>query len=116
MRHSTLLRAAALTASLAAAALAQSNTHAAGHAHAKSPALGTIVFPNSGNAAAQTPFLRAVALLHSFEYEDAAKSFREAQRVDPQFALAYWMEALTYSHVVWRVEDLTASRAVLQRL
>src|SRR5687768_15324283 len=34
-----------------------------GHQHSKT--LGTIVFPNSGNAAAQAPFLRGIALLHS---------------------------------------------------
>jgi hypothetical protein len=87
-----------------------------GHAEGKTPALGTIVFPNSGNRAAQTPFLRGVALLHSFEYRSAASAFREAQAADPALALAYWGEALTYSHVLWRTEDLPASHAVLQRL
>jgi tetratricopeptide (TPR) repeat protein len=97
---------------IASPALSQHEGHAAG----KAPALGTIVFPNSGNRAAQTPFLRGVALLHSFEYHSAASAFREAQAADPGLALAYWGEALTYSHVLWRTEDLAASRAVLQRL
>lgn len=93
---------------------AQHEAHAAGNAHEK--ALGTVVFPNSGNADAQRPFLRGVALLHSFEYAAAAREFRAAQKADPGFALAYWGEALTYSHVVWSTEDLRDSRAVLQRL
>jgi hypothetical protein len=56
------------------------------------------------------------ALLHSFEYDDAAEAFREAQRADASLALAYWLEALTYSHVLWAEEKLEASRAVLNRL
>jgi hypothetical protein len=56
------------------------------------------------------------ALLHSFEYDDAAEAFREAQKADASLALAYWLEALTYSHVLWAEEKLEASRAVLNRL
>lgn len=110
------IRLVACLALLAGRALAGQDTHAAGHAHAKQPVLGTVAFANSGNAAAQEPFLRGIALLHSFEYEDAAAAFREAQRVDPALAVAYWAEALTYSHVLWRSEDLDASRAALARL
>jgi tetratricopeptide (TPR) repeat protein len=80
------------------------------------PRLGTIDFRNSGAAAAQGPFVRGVLLLHSFEYRDAAEAFREAQRIDPRFALAYWGEALTYTHPVWDEQDLGAARDVLQRL
>ena len=59
--------------------------------------LGEIVFPNSGNAAAQAPFLRGVKLLHNFEYEDAVESFQAAEKADPNFALAYWGEALAHN-------------------
>jgi tetratricopeptide (TPR) repeat protein len=100
---------AVLSATLAIPATAQHDAH-------KRPALGTIVFPNSGKPGAQEPFLRGLALLHSFEYPPAANAFREAQRADPGFALAYWSEALTYSHVLWRTEDLPSSRAALARL
>jgi Flp pilus assembly protein TadD len=95
--------------------LARQDTHgAAGHFH--QAALGTIQFPNSGAGAAQPAFLQGMALLHSFEYEDAAAALREAQRADPRFAAAFWAEALTYSHVMWGEENLTASRAALSRL
>ncbi|MEX2154588.1 MAG: hypothetical protein WD825_14700 [Gemmatimonadaceae bacterium] len=104
--------AAALALMSAAPAAAQHDAHPSKRA----PTLGTIIFPNSGNAKAQEPFLRGVAFLHSFEYENAATAFRQAQRADPTLALAYWGEALTYSHVLWRTEDIPASRAVLQRL
>ena len=83
---------------------------------AQASRLGTIRFPNSGAKAAQEPFLRGVLLLHSFEYSDAAASFREAQRADPGFALAYWGEAMTHTHPVWNEQDLEAARAVLARL
>ena len=100
-----------LLACLPTAALAQGTGQQA-HTHA----LGSVHFENSGNHAAQEPFQRGVALLHSFEYEDAADAFRAAQRADASLAAAYWLEALTYSHVVWGEEKLDASRAVLHRL
>jgi len=78
--------------------------------------LGTISFPNSGNAAAQAPFARGVKLYYSFEYGPAADAFREAQKADPSFALAYWGEALTYTHQVWNEQNLEAARAALTKL
>jgi tetratricopeptide (TPR) repeat protein len=78
--------------------------------------LGTISFPNSGKPEAQAVFIRGVLFLHSFEYESAAAAFREAQRADPDFALAYWGEAMTYTHPVWNEQDVAAARAALSRL
>jgi tetratricopeptide (TPR) repeat protein len=77
---------------------------------------GDVSFANSGSAEAQKPFLHGLALLHDFEYEDAAKAFREAQKIDPSFAMAYWGEAMTYTHPVWFQQDAAAGRAVLARL
>lgn len=78
--------------------------------------LGTIDFPTSGSAAARPHFVRGVLFLHSFEYDSAAQEFREAQRVDPGFAMAYWGEAMTYNHPVWEEQDTPAARKVLARL
>ena len=64
---------------------------------AQESVLGKIEFPNSGSAEAQESFLNGVRMLHSFEWEDAAEAFQEAQRIDPDFALAYWGEALSHS-------------------
>jgi hypothetical protein len=89
------------------------------HSHANTAThsrLGNVVFPNSGAKAAQDEFLRGVALLHSFEYEDAAKAFKAAQKRDKNFALAYWMEALTYRHPLWGQEDLATARGTLATL
>jgi tetratricopeptide (TPR) repeat protein len=78
--------------------------------------LGRITFPASGPAAAQAHFVRGVLLLHSFEYDDAIAAFREAQRVAPGFAMAYWGEALSYSQPLWYNENLQRARQALDRL
>jgi len=81
-----------------------------------SPSLGRISFPTSGATQAQAPFVRGVLLLHSFEYDDAIEAFRQAQRIDPAFAMAYWGEALSYNQPLWYNEDVGKARAVLARL
>lgn len=83
---------------------------------AQEPRLGQISFATSGARAAQPAFIRGVLLLHSFEYDDAAAAFREAQQTDPGFALAYWGEALTYTHPLWNEQNVNAARAALSRL
>ena len=77
--------------------------------------LGSLSFPNSGSADAQEAFNRGVLLLHSFEYDTAAEAFRAAQDYDPDFALAYWGEAMTYNHPVWDQKDVAAAHAALAR-
>ena len=78
--------------------------------------LGSLWFPNSGTSEAQDAFRRGVLLLHSFEYEPAAEAFRQAQEIDPDFALAYWGEAMTYNHPLWRDYDRQSAIAALERL
>src|SRR5689334_18418883 len=92
-------------ASLVAALLSTSPSHAKGVDPAPMhtvAGLGSTAFPTSTHSAeAQASFLRGVLLLHLFQYADAAKAFRDAQRLDPGFAMAYWGEAMTYNHGVW---------------
>ncbi len=79
--------------------------------------LGSVDFPTSARSPeAQRHFLRGVAALHSFWYDEAGDAFRAAQAAEPGFALAYWGEALSYHHSIWREENLDASRAALGRL
>jgi hypothetical protein len=78
--------------------------------------VGVVHFANSGAPAAQKPFLRGLALLHSFEYRAARRSFQDARKVDPGFAMAAWGEALTYNHSLWNEQDTAAARAVLATL
>ncbi|MBZ5560330.1 MAG: tetratricopeptide repeat protein [Acidobacteriia bacterium] len=80
------------------------------------PVLGHISFPTSGSPKAQPSFIRGVLLLHSFEYDDAIAAFREAERLDPGFAMAYWGEAMCFNQPLWRNEDVAKARAALTRL
>jgi tetratricopeptide (TPR) repeat protein len=87
-----------------------------GSAQTPASPLGRISFANSGAPPAQPAFLRGVLLLHSFEYDDAIAAFREAQKTDPNFALAYWGEAMCYNQPLWRNENADKARAALGRL
>src|SRR5260370_30083396 len=78
--------------------------------------LGQVLFPSSGAALAQPSFIRGVLLLHSFEYDDAIEAFREAERLGPGFAMAYWGEAMCYNQPLWNHEELDKARAALGRL
>lgn len=80
----------------------------------KIPGLGTASFPTSTkSAAAQHEFIRGLLLLHLFEYPDAAKAFVAAEKLDPNFAMAYWGEAMTFNHPVWNQLDAKAGQAAL---
>ena len=78
--------------------------------------LGEIEFPNSGSDSVQSDFIEGVLFLHNFEYEDAARSFRRAQERDPDFALAYWGEAMTHNHPIWMQQDQSEAQRVLEQL
>ncbi len=78
--------------------------------------LGEIEFPASGSSNAHRPFLQGVLLLHNFEYDDARAAFRRAQALDPDFAMAYWGEAMTMTHPLWGEQDVRQALTVLRRL
>src|SRR5262245_36503000 len=78
--------------------------------------LGRVEFPTSGSPQAQAHFLRGLAALHSFWYEEAVDAFREATKVDPGFMMGYWGEAMTFNHPLWSEQDLTAARAVIAKI
>jgi tetratricopeptide (TPR) repeat protein len=78
--------------------------------------LGTVNFPNSGAPEAQEPFLRGLALLHSFEYTAARSAFREAQDADPDFAMAYWGEAMAWNYPLWYQQFRDEALEALGRL
>lgn len=78
--------------------------------------LGSIDFPTTGSPEAQQEFIQGMLYMHSFEYDPAAVAFRKAQKVDPDFAMAYWGEAMTNHHSLWRVQHQEAAQDVLKRL
>ncbi len=63
--------------------------------------VGTVNFSIQCNAQAQKKFLRAVALLHSFAYEQAEEAFKEVAVADPKCAMAYWGVAMSNYHPLW---------------
>src|SRR5512134_2196545 len=52
--------------------------------------LGKVTFPTSCDAKVQAEFERGVAMLHSFWYSAAEKTFREVVEKDPSCAIARW--------------------------
>ncbi len=109
MKAKTLLLAGLLLLAGSLSALAQTSQTIVG--------LGTVNFPTSEKSpAAQTAFVRGLLLLHLFEYPDAAKAFQQAEKLDPDFAMAYWGEAMTYNHGIWDQVDTAAGAAALDKL
>jgi hypothetical protein len=71
------------------------------HRHTRPEKLGTVNFPTSCAPAVQAPFARAVALLHSFWYDEAEKAFGEVATADPSCAMAQWGVAMSLYHPIW---------------
>jgi tetratricopeptide (TPR) repeat protein len=71
------------------------------HRHARPEKLGTVNFPTSCAPAVQAPFARAVALLHSFWYDEAEKAFGEVAAAEPSCAMAQWGVAMSLYHPIW---------------
>lgn len=116
-RTARLSLCAALAALLSVPALAQQHEHTGAGAHADDRGTGTLSFPTSTHSSeAQAAFERGMRWLHLFEYEDAQKAFVAAQRLDPDFALAYWGEAMTHTNGIWNMDEADAARAALARL
>jgi hypothetical protein len=57
--------------------------------------LGTVDFPVSCRAEARAQFPRAVAIQHSFWFEEAGKAFAAVTATDPGCALGYWGIAMS---------------------
>jgi tetratricopeptide (TPR) repeat protein len=75
--------------------------------------LGRADFPVTGGEVARRHFARGLLALHSFWYEEARDEFRAATKAQPDFAMGYWGEALTYYHPVWGQENVAAEKKAL---
>ena len=91
------IRSAAIVLLVVQAATAQH----ADHRYDPSEKLGQVNFTVSCRPKAQKQFNHAVAWLHSFEYEEAAKAFNEVAALDPQCGMAHWGVAMTSFHPLW---------------
>ena len=87
-----------------------------GLANSEEQQLGNFSFPNSGASEAQPAFLSGVRALHSFEFDKARFAFEKAPEIDPQFALAYWGQAMSDNHPLWEQQDMDAASAALNKL
>lgn len=81
-----------LLALVSGIAAAQDHVHPAGGGRDK---LGSVSFAVSCAPTSQPQFERAVAMLHSFWFEQADKAFADIARADSTCALAYWGRAMT---------------------
>ncbi len=70
--------------------------------------LGSVHFAVSCTPDAQRKFDRAVAILHSFWYEEAQKAFLGVADADPTCAMAYWGVAMSYYHQLWEPPNAEA--------
>lgn len=72
------------------------------HVHSAPAKLGEVSFQTSCKPALKTEFNRAVALLHSFAYSEAEKTFSGVAQQDPSCAMAHWGIAMTHFHQLWQ--------------
>ena len=83
---------------------------------AQTTQLGKVEFQTSGSPAAQSHFLRGLAALHSFWYEEALAAFRESTSTDPDFMMGYWGEAMALNHPLWGEQDTASARSVIGKI
>lgn len=77
--------------------------------------LGQIHFLTTGKSIAQPYFEKGVMFLHSFQYEEARANFLEAEKLDANFSMAYWGEAMTYNHPLWYEQEYDNAIKALSR-
>lgn len=80
--------------------------------------VGVVHFPTSCDPTVQADFERAVALLHSFFYQEARRGFSRLTERDPNCAMADWGIAMTYYHQIWsppKPDELALGRDALNR-
>ena len=83
--------------------LAQSVGAQEEHHHPAPEHLGTAHLEVSCTPAVTAAFDRAIALLHSFAYDEADKGFGDVAVRDPKCAMAHWGRAMTHYHQLWDV-------------
>ncbi len=77
--------------------------------------IGSVHFPTSCLKTTEPDFNRAVALLHSFQYEQARQAFNEVSAMDPSCAMAQWGVAMSHYHGLWENGNTAAGRLALKK-
>src|SRR6266487_4513409 len=81
-------------------------------------AAGTVDFKVSCAPEARPEFIRGVALLHSFFYEEARRVFTAVAAKDPNCAMAQWGIAMTWWHPIWTPptpDEMSAGKAAAEK-
>src|SRR5437763_2789218 len=66
----------------------------------------------------RSEFVRGVALLHSFFYEEARRIFTDVAAKDPTCAMAQWGIAMTWWHPIWTPptpDEMSAGKAAIEK-
>ena len=77
--------------------------------------IGSVHFLTSCQPDLTENFNRAVALLHSFQYEQARQAFTEISQRDSHCAMAQWGVAMSHYHGMWDNGDTGAGRVALNQ-
>lgn len=88
----------------------------AGASSAQQSKLGQVNFPTTGSEKAQSHFMRGLAALHSFWFEEALDEFRQSTAIDPDFVMGYWGEAMAYNHPLWAEQDTESARKTVAKI
>ncbi|HEV2489610.1 MAG TPA: tetratricopeptide repeat protein [Candidatus Acidoferrales bacterium] len=86
--------------------------------NASSANLGAVSFPISCSPDVQSQFDTGVALLHSFQYQQAEQAFQDIAKEDSSCAMAYWGESMSLYHQLWdwpSAETLAQGHADIQK-
>ncbi len=81
-------------------------------------AAGSVDFKVSCAPEVRSEFIRGVALLHSFFYEEARRIFTEVAAKDPTCAMAQWGIAMTWWHPIWTPptpDEMSAGKAAIEK-
>ena len=100
MPHPKSVRRALILLSLSAS-LAIAQVNHTEQSPTAAPQLGQVNFPTTCAAQAQPLIETGVALLHSFQYQQADQTFSAAAKRDPKCALAYWGKAMSRYEQLW---------------
>ena len=85
-----------------------------GHHHPLSKdELGAVHFKTSCQKNVQSDFNLAVALLHSFQYEQADRAFTKISAVDSKCAMSQWGVAMSNYHGLWGNGDMERGRTAI---
>jgi tetratricopeptide (TPR) repeat protein len=80
--------------------------------------VGKVTFPITCAPDVQSDFVRGVALLHSFFYEEARRVFTSVAERDPKCAMAQWGIAMTWWHPIWTPptpDEMRAGKAAVKK-